>query len=149
MKLGYEYYYKESYINGRLVVERGYVNYEHIEKALKERAKIIVQKRKELAEARIEACRHVEETWTKCLMEATSVPVIPSTLCPAACVCVNIYLTVSTGLSLYDFIICAPVVTSSGVKPSCVPTEPAWLTASNCPCKEVTCCCKSFDLVLS
>jgi len=37
-----------------------------------ERAKIIVQKRKELEEARIEACRHVEETWNKCLMEATS-----------------------------------------------------------------------------
>ena len=44
MKLGYEYYYKESWLNGRLVVERGYINYEHIERALKERARIIDSK---------------------------------------------------------------------------------------------------------
>ena len=40
MKLAYKYYYKESWLNGRLVVERGYINYEHIERALKERARI-------------------------------------------------------------------------------------------------------------
>ena len=40
MKLAYEYYYKESWLYGRLVVERGYINHLHIERALKERARI-------------------------------------------------------------------------------------------------------------
>ena len=37
-----------------------------------ERAKQIVERRKQIAEGRIEAVRYVEEAWNRCLMEATS-----------------------------------------------------------------------------
>ncbi len=57
MEQGYEEWLKNNKVNN--------MNNE-------ERAKQIVERRKQIAEGRIEAVRYVEEAWNKCLMEATS-----------------------------------------------------------------------------
>ena len=37
MNIAFEYYYKESWLNGRLVVERGYIDYDLFKRAMEER----------------------------------------------------------------------------------------------------------------
>ena len=58
MEKGYEEWLKNNKVNNMRTPE--------------ERAKQIVERRKQIAEGRIEAVRYVEEAWNRCLMEATS-----------------------------------------------------------------------------